>query len=180
MDKYPYYIYPDILKFRDPLTNEDERDELRRKIAANIGDIAALRVILGIDPAEFLSFYPDMEKKEVSTFDTIDSFLSKFGNEKLPPLSVPICEKDSEPVTEAPAVRRNTTIAVKRENGGSTRREELSILIKNREYGEAMQIIKQLNLNNPEKNIYFADQIRFLRKLMLNEEHLKKQNVEKQ
>ena len=40
---------------------------------------------------------------------------------------------------------------------------------KNHNYQPALEIIMQLNLNNPEKSIYFADQIRFLRKLILNE-----------
>lgn len=42
------------------------------------------------------------------------------------------------------------------------------IYIKQKKYEKAYQIIKQLSLNYPEKNIYFADQIRFLEKLMIN------------
>ena len=33
---------------------------------------------------------------------------------------------------------------------------------------KALEIIKRLNLNNPKKNAYFADQIRFLEKLIIN------------
>jgi hypothetical protein len=36
-------------------------------------------------------------------------------------------------------------------------------------YSQALEIIKRLSLNYPEKSIYFADQIRFLTKLVLNE-----------
>ncbi len=43
------------------------------------------------------------------------------------------------------------------------------ILIKNRNYSKAIEIISDLSLKNPEKSIYFADQIRFLRKLIINE-----------
>ncbi|MDE6010858.1 MAG: hypothetical protein K2F87_05400 [Muribaculaceae bacterium] len=42
-------------------------------------------------------------------------------------------------------------------------------LIINRNYKEALAIIQDLNLNNPEKSIYFADQIRFLKKLIINQ-----------
>ena len=42
------------------------------------------------------------------------------------------------------------------------------IYIKQRRYAKALEIIRKLNLNNPEKNIYFADQIRFLEKLIIN------------
>ncbi len=41
--------------------------------------------------------------------------------------------------------------------------------IKRRNYSKALEIIENINLNFPEKSIYFADQIRFLRKLVLNE-----------
>lgn len=43
------------------------------------------------------------------------------------------------------------------------------ILIKNRNYSKAIEIISDLRLKNPEKSIYFADQIRFLQKLIINE-----------
>ena len=43
------------------------------------------------------------------------------------------------------------------------------VMIKNGNYRKALQIITELSLNNPEKSIYFADQIRFLKKLIINE-----------
>ena len=42
------------------------------------------------------------------------------------------------------------------------------IYVKQKRYEKALQIIKNLNLKYPEKNIYFADQIRFLEKLIIN------------
>ena len=42
------------------------------------------------------------------------------------------------------------------------------IYVKQRRYDKALQIIKNLSLNYPEKNVYFADQIRFLEKLIIN------------
>ena len=44
------------------------------------------------------------------------------------------------------------------------------IYIKQGRYSKALEIIKRLNLNYPKKNVYFADQIRFLEKLVLNSE----------
>ncbi len=39
-------------------------------------------------------------------------------------------------------------------------------------YSRALEIIEALNLNNPQKSVYFAAQIRFLKKLIINEQHL--------
>ena len=44
------------------------------------------------------------------------------------------------------------------------------IYIKTGKYSKAYEIISHLNLNFPEKSIYFADQLRFLEKLMAIEE----------
>lgn len=42
------------------------------------------------------------------------------------------------------------------------------IYIKQGNYSKALEIIRQLSLDNPKKNVYFADQIRFLEKLIIN------------
>ena len=44
--------------------------------------------------------------------------------------------------------------------------EDLRELIKNHKYSDAIAIIEHRNLINPQKNIYFAHQIRFLKKLI--------------
>jgi len=41
-------------------------------------------------------------------------------------------------------------------------------LIVAKKYAEAIEILKVLNLNNPKKSVYFADQIRFLEKIIAN------------
>ena len=42
------------------------------------------------------------------------------------------------------------------------------IYIRQKRYEKALEIIKKLNLKYPKKNTYFADQIRFLEKLIIN------------
>jgi hypothetical protein len=42
------------------------------------------------------------------------------------------------------------------------------IYIKQQRYDKALKIIQQLSLKYPKKNRYFADQIRFLEKLIIN------------
>lgn len=42
------------------------------------------------------------------------------------------------------------------------------IYIKQGKYNKALEIIQRLNLNYPKKSVYFADQMRFLEKLIIN------------
>ncbi|WP_029903805.1 hypothetical protein [Prevotella sp. 10(H)] len=45
------------------------------------------------------------------------------------------------------------------------------IYIKQKKYEKAYKIIKHLSLNYPKKNIYFADQLKFLEKLIINSKY---------
>ncbi|MDE5573889.1 MAG: tetratricopeptide repeat protein, partial [Muribaculaceae bacterium] len=44
------------------------------------------------------------------------------------------------------------------------------IYVKQHRYDKAYEIISQLSLNYPEKSCYFADQLRFLKKLMITQQ----------
>lgn len=50
------------------------------------------------------------------------------------------------------------------------------IYIKQGRYSKALEIIKRINLNYPKKSVYFADQIRFLEKLIKNADKAKQEN----
>ncbi len=56
------------------------------------------------------------------------------------------------------------------QNDSSMLSESLAkMYIARKKYSKALEIIESINLNFPEKSIYFADQIRFLRKIVLNQ-----------
>ncbi|MGN1375279.1 MAG: tetratricopeptide repeat protein [Prevotella sp.] len=62
------------------------------------------------------------------------------------------------------------------DNGGSGDEKYFTetlarIYIQQGRYSKALEIIKRLNLNYPKKNVYFADQIRFLEKLIINNKY---------
>lgn len=62
----------------------------------------------------------------------------------------------------------DTSDAAKDEEEGYFTETLANIYIKQGRYSKALEIIQRLYLNYPKKNVYFADQIRFLQKLILN------------
>lgn len=89
-------------------------------------------------------------------------------------------EKDEVNILSIKDVRKSNRIVLEEKSDGELEtpeeeepaREEFftetlaQIYIKQHKYERALEIIKALNLNNPKKNSYFADQIRFLEKLI--------------
>ncbi|MBM6992048.1 MAG: tetratricopeptide repeat protein [Prevotella sp.] len=90
--------------------------------------------------------------------DLIDNFINIEGKKiklKEEPEYVPTLEiADEEEAKEVSESYFTETLA--------------KIYIKQARYDKALEIIQRINLNNPKKNAYFADQIRFLEKLILN------------
>ena len=163
MNKYPYYIAPAIEKYRQLNPETTEGKELARLISANIGDLSSLRLILGIDPPEFARFYPDMKVATPGTLDTIDAFLDKFG---AGPEPLPLSEDYSAVTIEKRVKSASSNEETPSQNKEETKEASLNELIKQKRYGEALKFIEAQNLNNPQKSIYFAHQIRFIKKLM--------------
>ena len=161
--EYPYYIVSRVEEYKKLDPNSEKAKKLSRLIAANVGDYASLRLILGIDPPEFARFYPDMETSTPTTMDTIDTFLDKFGS-NLPEDPLAFSGPIGGYVPEGMEDVFETNL--KEETEVTKPEIDLGNLIKEKRYGEALQFIERQNLNNPEKSIYFAHQNRFIKKLM--------------
>ena len=253
MEQYPYFINPDIDAL--PSASAEERTRLVRRIAACVGDEATLRTLIGIDPAEFASFYPDMQSPQLSTEATIDSFINRFASEQaaeapeieelvvapavdyatmleseaddsgdsdftdsgsdadsdsttslidsflkaVPPKS-PKSQAKSKPVVSGAEGSQPEPVVSSAEGSqpepvvssaegsqpepksaapeaakpDSSLSEALfRLMVKNGNYTKALEIINELSLNNPKKSIYFAYQMRFLKKLIKNQENAK-------
>lgn len=112
---------------------------------------------------------PDEENRVDSPLqhqDIIDRFLEK---DKKHPVRITI-----DP--DVP-VYKDSTLSV--ENSGPISGEEsfftetlANIYIKQRRFNKAIKIFKKLSLNNPEKSVYFANQIRLLEKMINNEKYI--------
>lgn len=197
MAEYPYFIYP-LIHELEQCAAPERMSQLKRLIAANVGDRDALLTLIGTVDEDLRAFYPGKSRAKLSTDDTIDSFLARFGGNSrfqahetlFPDAPLPAPEpsentsdraddplpskpsgnlsdqsdqsdkptlpEPSEPLPEPPAADENPLERVKR-------------LVKSHDYTQALEIMEAIYLNNPKKSVYFADQIRFIKKMMLNE-----------
>lgn len=74
-----------------------------------------------------------------------------------------VSEKTPEEPIQAPEVQDDSLLS-----------ESLAkIYIKQHRYAKAFEIISGLSLKYPEKSVYFADQLRFLQKLIINQQYQK-------
>jgi tetratricopeptide (TPR) repeat protein len=92
--------------------------------------------------------------------ELIDGFIRDSGGEfKL----IPDSPDDVMPEPKGP------DISLSDDEDGCFTETLAKIYIKQHRYDKALEIIRKLYLKNPKKNSYFADQIRFLEKLIINE-----------
>lgn len=114
------------------------------------------------------TYGPATDKPADDRTARIDSFLANPGAtspvQPAPPAPPAVSAPSVAPEAPAPAPSPAPTAP-----GDSPLSESLAkIYIRQRRYDKAYEIISNLNLNFPEKSAYFADQLRFLQKLMLN------------
>ena len=102
------------------------------------------------------------ETPKLKGFELIDNFIEKSESDS-PRTMKPLREE-----TEA-LVTPSDEPCAEEESDDSCFTETLAkIYVKQQRYSKALEIIKKLSLKYPKKNAYFADQIRFLEKLIIN------------
>ncbi|MEG1563556.1 MAG: tetratricopeptide repeat protein [Bacteroides sp.] len=112
--------------------------------------------------------------------ELIDGFIERTGNETVlsrqnqPEKTEPVeadepAEAERLPAQSAEKETEKNNFSSEEEEDDSCFTETLAkIYIKQQRYSKALEIIKKLSLKYPKKNGYFADQIRFLEKLIIN------------
>lgn len=145
---------------QEAVVGRDDRENVVPPSVSQEGADASFVTIPAYDYTGMLEAMPDAaDASPMQGDDLLSRFIEadesgermflKSATDKQPPTALPEIDKepDSEPLfTESLA----------------------KIYIRQRKYAKALEIIRKLSLNNPEKNIYFADQIRFLEKLIIN------------
>ncbi|MCM1004913.1 MAG: hypothetical protein NC402_01300 [Prevotella sp.] len=149
-------------------SNPNETEALEKLIFSGTPDYGAVLA------AEEKNSVPSSEELADPNLSEQEKLINSFiaaNHSPAPPLRQEKNEKPAEikksekQNNEKPAVEKSA----KNPETAPLTESLVRILIKNRNYSKAIEIISELSLNNPKKSIYFADQIRFLRKLIINE-----------
>ena len=140
----------------DPTATPSPAAPVRRKPTPTDATVDYTAYLMTLDS-------PEPEKAEEETpqlkgQNLIDNFLNDAGGK--------IQLKENPEYT--PQLPENNGKSEKEDDEGYFTETLAGIYIKQGRYSKALEIIQRLNLNYPKKNAYFADQIRFLQKLILN------------
>jgi hypothetical protein len=130
-------------------------------------------------PEEESEAATEEEKPQLRGIELIDGFIEE--SDKKQPAALPLPEEvaapENAPESAAESAADSAAESAPKQNvrGGDEEEDEgcftetlAKIYVKQRRYEKALEIIKKLSLKYPKKNAYFADQIRFLDKLIIN------------
>lgn len=157
-----------IDKFLDTIPEEQSVEQKHKPLPWYVTN-DYMQLLADEEPLEPLSPAPTSRSRHDSI---IDGFLNQGGKVVLPEITA----EEEKAIVDAIQLSSNENEYIEPTKGEPLKKkayenplltEELAQkYIKQGNYLQAKEIITQLNLENSEKNIYFADQIRFLDKLI--------------
>jgi hypothetical protein len=154
-----YYLYPEKL-----LSAEPYRRERNAKSGGDYFDMLNVVESGGGDTRQSLKKLAD-KLKSARSLVNIPTVPLKIHSDKVPKnidVETSVNELDRKVVEVVDANLVDVSVSQSFENYEAKAKK----LISERKYNEAIVILKELNLNNPKKSVYFADQIRFLEKVV--------------
>ena len=193
----PYCVLPALLYLKRCGVKGNE--DVLAQLAIIHPDRHALALMLGEDATAFSAFTQlEKLPESPDTITAIDRFLDNYGKTNpgeveaisraifnpQPDYADVLAAQEKEEggmeftdgdsqddlINQFIAEQMQLTIENPTNNDDSMLSESLAkMYIARHKYSQALEIIERLSLKFPEKSIYFADQIRFLQKLVLNE-----------
>ena len=154
-----YYLYPEKL-----LSAEPYRRERNAKSGGDYFDMLNVVESGGGDTRQSLKNLAD-KLKSARSLVNISTVPLKIQSDKVAKnidVETSVNEFDKKVVEVVDANPVVVSVSQSFENSEANAKK----LISERKYNEAIVILKELNLNNPKKSVYFADQIRFLEKVV--------------
>lgn len=145
-------------------TDEPTSMPQRRPTAADATNNYAV-FLLGMEDAP-ISEAEGQEKGEDRSEALIDDFIENKGGH------IQLSETPDSP----PLQPTDTTDNSESQDEGYLTLTLAKIYIKQQRYSKALEIMRKVSTTNPKKSSYFADQIRFLQKLVVNQSHEKMSN----
>ena len=164
--RYPYFTQNRILWLKASMlaTGGVLNDDELELTALHVNDLRRL----------FFYLYPEMElTPEQSGFRRNDRFSGSYFD-ILNAANADGDDPEASLKKIAQRLKESRTMLQKSESNFESQpkvdqlEEQVRLLIQEGHYREAIEILQQLNLINPKKSIYFADQIRFLEKIIEN------------
>ncbi len=110
----------------------------------------------------------ETEAPKLRGFELIDGFIEKSESEPAIRLKPLLPGEDSVAEEAAKDLSSDESKSEEEEDDSCFTETLAKIYVKQQRYSKALEIIKKLSLKYPKKNAYFADQIRFLEKLIIN------------
>ncbi len=150
-----------IDQFLDTLPEEENENSGTEKRKPTPADAAVDYVSYLLETESEEEKKQEKRKPQMKGQDLIDNFINNDGG-KIELADAPDCP---------PQIADDSKNEEKEGDEGVFTETLARIYIKQGQYSKALEIIKRLNLNYPKKNVYFADQIRFLEKLIINNKY---------